>query len=157
MESEAAEKSSRVRIHIDRVRHDCSNPTTNEELYVLGKVHKDYHLYREARGDHEDQLIPRDREQIRLTEDEHFYSAEDHKKGIKIIVNARQDTVYHHRISYEQVVKLAYPTPPSNEVIGYTVTFYKGHEHKHEGHLTAGQRVRVCNGMVFNVTPVNRS
>ena len=57
----------------------------------------------------------------------------------------------------DQVVKLAYPTPPPGNVIGYTVTFYKGHEHQHKGHLTEGHRVRICNGMVFNVTPINRS
>lgn len=146
-----------VRIHLDRRPYESPNPTTGEALYVLGKVHEGFILYREAQGNHEDQPVPRCDEAIHLVEDEHFYSAEDHHKGIRIIVNAREEIVHHHRLSYEQVVALAYPTPPSREVIGYNVTFYKGHEHKPEGHLTAGQRVRICNGMIFNVTPINRS
>lgn len=157
MASEAVEKSHRVRIHIDRVPHDSPNPTTHDELYALGKVHKDHHLYREATGDHEDVLIRRGPEAIHLKEDEHFYSAEDHAKGVRIIVNAREDIVHQHRISYGQVVKLAYPTPPSPEVIGYIVTFYKGPEHHPQGDLTEGMSVRIRNGMVFNVTPNNRS
>jgi len=147
----------RLRVHIDRRPHESPNPTTGEALYALGKIHEGFVLYRETQGNHEDHLIVRGHEEIHIVEDEHFYSAEDHKKGIRIVVNAREEIVYHHRLSYEQVVKLAYPTPPSDEVIGYNVTFYKGHEHKPEGHLTAGQRVRICNGMIFNVTPINRS
>lgn len=152
-----SEEHRHIRVHIDRVERESPNPTSADALYDLGKVREHYHLYREARGNQEDQLIPRGPEEIHLVQDEHFYSAEDHKAGIRIVVNARQETVYQHRLSYEQVVKLAYPTPPSNEVIGYNVSFYRGHEHKPEGHLTAGQTVRICNGMVFNVTPINRS
>ena len=146
-----------VRIHIDRVPHESPNPTTADALYCMGNVREHYVLYREAEGDHEDQPVPRGHEEVHLTEQEHFYSAEDHKKGIRIVVNAREEVVYRHRLSYEQVVKLAYPTPPSPEVIGYIVTYYKGHEHQHQGDLTAGSSVRICNGMVFNVTPTNRS
>jgi len=156
MQSEGVEHH-RVRIHIDRVRHESEDPTTHDALYALGKVHKHHHLYREAKGDHEDTLIGRGPESILLKEDEHFYSAEDHNKGVRIIVNAREEIVYRHRLSYEQIVKLAYPTPPSPEVIGYIVTFYKGHELHHQGDLTEGKSVRICNGMVFNVTPNNRS
>lgn len=146
-----------LRVHIDRRDHESPNPTTGDALYALGKVHEHHHLYREAHGNHEDQQVPRGQEAIQLVEDEHFYSAEDHQKGIRIIVNAREEIVYHHRLSYEQVVKLAYPTPPSPEVIGYIVTYYKGPEHHEQGDLTEGKRVRIRNGMIFNVTPTNRS
>ena len=156
-EQPEVKRSHEVRIHIDRLPHESANPTTADALYALGKVREHHELYREAQGDHEDAPVPRGQETIHLTEDEHFYSAEDHKKGIKIIVNARQETVYRHRLSYEQVVKLAFPTPPPGDIVGYTVTYYKGHEHQHEGTLTAGKSVRVCNGMIFNVTPTNRS
>jgi len=157
MGNETSEHHHDVRIHIDRVRLESPNPTPSDALYALGKVREHYELYREAQGDHEDQHVPRGREEIHLTEDEHFYSAEDHKKGIRIIVNAREEIVHRHRLSYDQVVKLAYPTPPSPEVIGYIVTFYKGPEHHPQGDLTEGMSVHIRNGMVFNVTPNNRS
>ena len=152
-----AEHRQEVRIHIDRVQHESPSPTTADALYALGKVQDHHHLYREVHGDQEDQVVPRGHEVVQLIEDEHFYSAEDHKKGIRIIVNAREEILYRHRLSYDQVVKLAYPTPPSGDVIGYTVTYYKGHEHQHEGHLTEHQTVHIRNGMIFNVTPINRS
>ena len=155
--AQEAEGHHRLRVHIVRRPHESPNPTAGEALYALGNVREGFILYREAQGNHEDQAVPRGNEEVHLTEDEHFYSAEDHKKGIRIIVNAREDTVYKHRISYDQVVKLAYPTPPSPEVIGYIVTFYKGPEHHPQGDLTEGQSVRIRNGMVFNVTPNNRS
>jgi hypothetical protein len=156
-ESRLADKVHDVRIHIDRVAHESPNPTTADALYALGKVREHHVLYREVEGDREDQPILRGQEKVHLSEDEHFYSAEDHKKGIRIVVNAREETVYQHRLSYDQIVKLAYPTPPSPEVIGYVVTYYKGPEHQHQGDLTSGKSVRICNGMVFNVTPTNRS
>ncbi len=146
-----------IRVHIDRKPLDSVNPTSGEALYQLGHVKPEHHLYRMAEGDREDELIERHAEVVHLKEDEHFYSAEDHKKGIRIIVNAREKTVHRHRLTYEQIVKLAYPTPPSENTIGYTVTFYKGHEDRHEGHLEAGESVRIHNGMIFNVTPINRS
>jgi hypothetical protein len=146
-----------VRIRIDRMAYESPNPTTADALYILGKVSEHHVLYRELQGDHEDQPVPRGQEEVQLSEDEHFYSAEDHKQGIKIIVNAREEIVYRHRLSYEQVVKLAYPSPPSPDVIGYVVTYFKGHEHQPQGDLTAGRSVRIYNGVVFNVTPTNRS
>jgi len=156
MESET-ETHRRVRIHIDRVPHESHNPTTGDDLYALGHVHSHHHLYRQVQGDHEDQLVPRGNEKVHLTQDEHFYSAEDHKKGITIVVNTRDEKVYRHRLSYEQVVKLAYPKPPAPDVVGYRVTYFKGHEHNHKGELRPGQSVRICEGMVFDVTPTNRS
>jgi hypothetical protein len=157
-EMDKHEEASHVRVHIDRKPYDSPNPTNGQALYDLGKVYEHHILlYREMRGDQEDQPVLRDHERVCLEEDAHFYTAEDHKKGVRIIVNAREEIVYQHRMSYEQIVKLAYPTPPSPDVVGYLVTFYKGHEHQREGDLVAGQSVRICNGMVFNVTPNNRS
>jgi hypothetical protein len=43
---------------------------------VLGKVEAGYELFKEVRGDHEDDPIPNDAVTIHLKEDEHFYSAQ---------------------------------------------------------------------------------
>jgi methyl coenzyme M reductase gamma subunit len=73
-----------------------------------------------------------------------------------VVVNAVQHTVEAERLTYEQVVKLAYPQPPAPGV-RFTVTFRKAKE-PHEGSLAPGQAVEVKkSGTVFNVTPTSKS
>jgi hypothetical protein len=146
-----------VRIHIDRHLYQSPNPTTGAALYVLGKVPTGFQLYREARGDNEDEPIHNDAEKEHLTEDEHFYSKEELHKGFDIIVNAEQHHEEKKRISFEQVVKLAFPVPPAGQNILFTVTYYNGPKANPEGVLTAGETVKIKNGMVFNVKATDRS
>lgn len=77
-----------------------------------------------------------------------------HEKEFPIIVNTREKKWLDEQISYEQVVAIAYPSATNDSNIVYTVDYKKGHE---EGSLTAGQKVEVKNGMVFNVTSTNKS
>ncbi len=70
------DKEKEVRIHIDRKPYESPNPTTGAALYVLGKVQKDYELFREVHGDEEDEPIANSDAEVRLKEDEHFYSAQ---------------------------------------------------------------------------------
>jgi Multiubiquitin len=80
-----------------------------------------------------------------------------HDHQVTIIVNARAKTWTEKDISFEQVVKLAFPTPPPGENIVYTVTYRKGEGHKPEGTLTQGESVKVKDGMIFNVTATDKS
>jgi hypothetical protein len=74
-----------------------------------------------------------------------------------IIVNAEQRTVESDDVLYEQVVKLAYPTPPSPGT-RYTVTYRKAKEPNHEGSLAPGQSVEVRKeGTIFNVKTTGKS
>ena len=109
------------------------------------------------RGDKEDEPIHNDAEKEHLTPDEHFYSKEERHKGFDIIVNAEQHHVEKKRVSFEQVVKLAFPTPPPGQNILYTVTYYNGPKANPEGVITAGQTVKIKNEMVFNVKATDRS
>lgn len=80
-----------------------------------------------------------------------------HRKGFAIIVNAEQKIVESKLVSYEQVVKLAYPTPPSPDV-RYTVAYRKAKEPNHEGSLAPGQSVEVKKeGTIFNVKVTGKS
>ncbi len=155
--SETKKQDHEVRIHIDRLPYESPNPTTGAALYALGKVPAGFQLYREARGDHEDEPIHNDNEKERLTPDEHFYSKEERHKGFDIIVNAEQHHVDKKRVSFEQIVKLAFPTPPLGQNVLFTVTYYNGPKANPEGFLTAGQTVKVKNEMVFNVKATDRS
>ena len=76
-------------------------------------------------------------------------------KTVTIIVNGRARKVTGKMISYEEIVKLAFPNEPSNQDIDFTVAY--ANPHGKDGTLVAGQEVHVKEGMVFNVTKTNRS
>ena len=57
---------------------------------------------------------------------------------------------------YEAVVALAYPTAPAGENVEFTVMYQRGEGNK-DGTLVAGQSVKVKDGMVFDVTPTDKS
>ncbi|MGA0602969.1 multiubiquitin domain-containing protein [Caulobacter sp. KR2-114] len=142
-----------VRIHINREAFESSNPTTGEGLYALADIPKHEELFREVGGDQEDQLIARDATVIHLKEDEHFYS----QKTITILINGEPNEVEGTHVSFEEVVKLAYPVPPSGTLIEFTVTYRHGPPANPKGTLTAGHSVKIKNKMVFDVTPTDRS
>ena len=86
-------------------------------------------------------------------------SSEDHGRPepltFHIIVIARPREVTGERISYGQVVNLAFPDDPSASQFLYSV-HYTG-PHVPDGTLAEGQSVKLENGMKFDVTKTNRS
>jgi hypothetical protein len=79
-----------------------------------------------------------------------------HKKEFKIIVNGEPKSVDSEIVSYDEVVKLAYPTPPGQNT-RYTVTFRNAKEPK-EGSLAPGGSVEVKkDGTIFNVKTTGKS
>lgn len=77
-------------------------------------------------------------------------------KDIRIIVNGEPKVVPSQKVSYDEVTKLAYPTPPSPDTT-YTVTFRNAEQPK-EGSLVEGQSVQVKrNGTIFNVRATGKS
>lgn len=77
----------------------------------------------------------------------------DHHEPVRIIINGQPHMVTQHRISYEEVVRLAFPEGPFD--ITYTVDYAT--EHGHDGTLTKGQSTAVHKEMSFNVIKSNRS
>lgn len=74
-------------------------------------------------------------------------------KPAQIVINGQLHTVNQKRISYEEVVRLAFPEGPFD--ITYAVDY--ANEHGPDGTLTKGQNAKVHDGMVFNVIKSNRS
>ena len=60
-------------------------------------------------------------------------SATEKEKGATIIVNAEEKTVDDEIVSFDEVTKLAYPTPPYADTL-FTVTYRNAHKPK-EGTL----------------------
>lgn len=78
-------------------------------------------------------------------------------KGVTIIVNTRKHSVpKNEKISFEAVVVLAYPTAPAGENVEFTVMYQRGEGNK-DGTLVPGQSVKVKDGMIFDVTPTDKS
>jgi hypothetical protein len=144
-----------VRVHIDERPYHSPNPTDGDGLYALGHVKPALLLYREVTGDQEDQPVPRGKEHIHLIHDEHFHSGEPHHRDFSIIVNGQKKTVKTRRVSFEQVVKLAFDPVPANSI--FTVTYFNA-AHDREGSLKAGQKVFIKpEGTVFSVTETGQS
>ena len=81
-----------------------------------------------------------------------------HPRNVTIIVNGRPRDFEKTEISFEEVVLLAFPNAQlQNPDFEYTVTYTKGHNDNKEGTLTKGRRVKVKDGMIFNVTETNKS
>lgn len=78
-------------------------------------------------------------------------------KQVTIIVNGREKTVSEKELSFDQLVKLAFETPPTGENICFSMTFRRGQGNKPEGMLSEGESVKVKEGMIFNVTATDKS
>jgi hypothetical protein len=73
------------------------------------------------------------------------------------IVNGEEKRSKADKVSYEEIVAFAYPTPPSPNA-KFTVTYRNAEAPNREGSLVAGQFVVVREkGTVFNVTPTVKS
>lgn len=86
-------------------------------------------------------------------------SHEDHgshgEKPYTIIVNSRPHEWHEKEISFDQVVRLAYPNPGPDQA--FTVSYRNAEGPKKSGDLVEGQKVHVKDGTVFNVTSTNKS
>ena len=82
----------------------------------------------------------------------------DESKDVTIIVNGREKTVpKNDNLTFSELVALAFDNPPSGENIAFTITYRKGHGNKPEGTLAEGESVKIKDGMIFNVTPTDKS
>jgi hypothetical protein len=84
---------------------------------------------------------------------EQVTEAPGHAKTHDIVVNGRPRTFTGHKISYDEVVRLAVPEGPFDVL--YTVSY--ANPHGRDGTLAPGQDVTVRDGMSFNVGKTNRS
>lgn len=146
-----------VRIHIDQKPYQSPNPTTGEALYALSKVTSGLELYREVRGDKEDPPVLNDRETVHLKEDEHFHSGPPQKKEFTIIVNGKKKTFANRELSFDELVVMAFNPVPTGPNVLFTITYEGGPRENPEGMLLKGQKVKIKDGMIFNVKHTDKS
>lgn len=85
----------------------------------------------------------------------HSDQAPVQNKTYSIIVNGRPREVADHRLTYLQVVQLAYPGEQPTATIVFTVTY--SNPHGRDGSLVEGQEVTIKDGMIFNVRKTDQS
>ena len=146
-----------VEIFIDQRRYELPGPTTGEALYRLGNVGPGLKLYREVRGDREDQAVENDQQQIHLTEFEHFHSGPPTDTDFTVFVNARKKRTLGPQITFNRVVALAFNPVPTGPNIVITVTYRHGPHPNPDGILAEGENVWIKNEMVFHVKATDRS
>lgn len=79
------------------------------------------------------------------------------QKDYEIVVNGEHATVRDERVTFEEVVAIAYPTPPSPDA-AFTVTYRNAKGRVHEGEIAPGEWVDVKKkGTAFDVTPTGKS
>lgn len=86
---------------------------------------------------------------------EHANQAPGQNKVHTIIVNTRSKEVAGQKISYTEVVQLAYPDSQPTANTSYTVSYSK--PHGEDGVLASGEEVHITEGMAFNVIKTIRS
>jgi hypothetical protein len=78
-------------------------------------------------------------------------------KEFTIQVNARDKVWTEKKISFDEVIILAFEVISTDPNVSYSVTYKKGDNNKPEGIMVKGDEVKVKDGMRFNVTETNRS
>jgi hypothetical protein len=81
---------------------------------------------------------------------------QDHKE-ITIIINGTAKVIQKERLTFDEVIALAFDNPPTGDGVQFTVQYSRGHSDKPKGTLVEGQSVQTKEGMEFDVTPTNRS
>lgn len=78
-------------------------------------------------------------------------------KEVTIVVNGTQKTVQKDDFTFNEIVALAYDTPPYGENTLFSITYRRGQGNKPEGILAEGESVKVKDGMIFDVTATDKS
>ncbi|MCX4175653.1 MULTISPECIES: multiubiquitin domain-containing protein [Paraburkholderia] len=75
---------------------------------------------------------------------------------VTIYINGTPKVVQKERLTFDEIVALAFDSPPTGDGVQFTVQYSRGQSGS-KGSLVEGQSVQVKEGMEFDVTPTNRS
>lgn len=142
----------------DRHKETLNPGQTGESLRELFNLKEDQCLLRDLDSPNDDQIKPD--EALEFAEGNVFITRCEPSQPleIKIFVNTREKKVSQKELSFDEVVRLAFPKPPSGPNIDFLVTYRKGPACNAEGTLTkGGEPVKIQNGMCFNVSQTNRA
>ena len=90
-----------------------------------------------------------------MSEDKPMNGTED--KKFAIVVNGRQRNVEKEELTFDELVDLAFDDPARGPQIVFTITFREAGGRVTEGELDEGQRVKIQDGTIINVTRTDQS
>jgi len=130
---------------------------TGKQIRDVAGIDSDDLIYLDNEKPYKDNLIEDD-EEIDLARPtiEHFYSVPVDFK-VTIYVNSTPFEFKNNRITYEEVVTLAFPDFPQHPERTYSVTYKNGQSGKPEGILSPGASIKVKDGIQFKVKHTGQS
>jgi hypothetical protein len=128
---------------------------TGDEIRRLGRIAKDEEIFLAVKKPWEDEPIPDDK-QVNLArpEIEHFYSK---AKELTIVVNGTPHKWAIEKISFKEVIVLAFGQYIDKPTMVYTVAYEDGPRQNPEGSMFVGQEVLVKHKMIFNASQTDKS
>lgn len=128
---------------------------TGAEIRRLGNIPHDDEIFLAVKKPWEDEPIPEDK-QVNLArpEIEHFYSK---AKEVIIMVNGTPHKWTKEKISFKEVIVLAFGQYIDKPTMVYTVAYEDGPKQNPEGSMFVGQEVFVKHKMIFNATATDKS
>lgn len=83
--------------------------------------------------------------------------ADKHDHETTITVNSRPKQVTSKELTFEQVLGLAFDPVPTGDNWEFTVGYRRGDGKKPAGTLSAGETLKVKDGMIIDVTATDKS
>ena len=124
-------------------------------LRHIGNIALDQDLFLDSEGDRpiaDDSSVKLSREGV-----ERIRSGDPKDTEVDIILNGQQKTVGKGKLSFAELAELAFPDLFGREQVCFTVSFSKGPKRRPQGPLIEGGKIRVVEGMIFNVTATDKS
>jgi hypothetical protein len=144
------------KIRIDDEKILVKSPIKAEEILIASDLEpEDYQLVQVLTDGREIELDSNQKIDLRADGIERFKALL--LQSTTITVNARQKTVTEKKLSFIEVVALAFTPVPTGDNWIFTVTYYNGPKKNPEGSMVKGDKVKIKKGMVFNVTATDKS
>lgn len=130
---------------------------TGLQVRKLGQVPENDDLFFKESGPGEDKLVSDDTKiDLGKPGAEHFYSKASNQ-SFEIIVNGRPKKWDKKRISFEEVIVLAFGKYVEAATMVYTVAYEDGPRQNPEGSMVKGMVVFVKDNMIFHATATDKS
>lgn len=126
-------------------------------LYALAKAGPEEAMFLEVRGGTDRLIEPNDLVDLNAPGIERFITAPKPPVTFEIKVNSRDEIVNNKRVTFEQVVQLAFPGTHGPNIV-FSMTYRHAASEPHAGELGPGGAVEVKKkGTIFNVTKTDKS
>ena len=144
-----------VRIHIDKQVYESPTPTTGAALYLLAHVPPELQIFDGGHRHEGSAPIPNDATPVELKGGEHFRTGKRGHAGTNIFVNTAPYEWERPQITYDELVQLAFPDSPIDCNVRFSITWsLPGGS---EGAVLKGGKVKVADGMTFDVRNTDKS